>query len=107
MYKSLKLIGNKERSVATMTNLTCKDFKEQFMKISKDRFENSPEEIDDVINLMEDISQTDRAKEWRDQLEEISSAEEIVKQMSKMCDSSPGEDGVRLSYLLKGGLEIK
>ena len=36
-------------------------------------------------------------------LEDIPSAEEIITQMKRMNDSAPGKDGVRLSYLLKGG----
>ena len=64
VYKNLKMIGKKERSKAATTNLTGEDFKEQFMKVSKDCFENSPDDINDVIEMIEDISQTDIAKEW-------------------------------------------
>ena len=35
-------------------------------------------------------------------LEDIPSAKEIVTQIKRMKDSAPGQDGVRLSYLLKG-----
>jgi hypothetical protein len=43
---------------------------------------------------------------WREVLEATPSDEEILAQMKKMKDSSPGEDGVRLSYLLLAGPEI-
>lgn len=107
VYKNLKKLGGRGLTkVANTTNLTKEEFKEHFQKVSKDRFENTPEEIDEIIEEIEDISQTDEAKIWSEQLDEIPQREEIVEQMKKMKDSAPGEDGVRLSYLTKGGPEI-
>ena len=53
-----------------------------------------------AVDQMEDISQTELALQYRELLDKTQSMEEIVKQMS---DSAPGEDGVCLVYILKGG----
>ena len=110
VYKLLKRLGQRgERQVPVSTTLTKEDFQQHFMQVSKDRFENTPEDIDDMILNIEDVLNTDKAdlaREWRDNLEQIPSKEEIVTQMNKMKDSAPGKDGVRVSYLLKGGPEI-
>ena len=107
VYKNLKKLGGRGLTkAAATTNLTKEEFKEHFQKVSKDRFENTPEEIDAIVEEIEDISQTDEAKYWKEQLDEVPEKEEIVQQLKKMKDSAPGEDGVRLSYITKGGPEI-
>ena len=88
------------------TNITTDEFKQHFQAISKDRFENNPEDIEETVNMIDDISQTDRAKEQAEFLNSIPSREEILTQMNKMRESAPGKDGVRLIYLQKGGPEL-
>ena len=107
MYKNLRKLGRRGQKKATdTTNLMKEQFKEHFEKISKDRFENSPEEIDEVLSKIEDISQTETAQVWREELERVPEREEIVTQMKKMKNSAPGRDGVRLIYLLKAGPRV-
>ena len=104
VYKNLRKLGNRGRTKAPeTTNITKEEFKIHFQAISKDRFENPPEEVEAAVNEMEDISQSDRAVEWREMLEMTPTAEEVRIQMKQMRESAPGEDGVRLIYLLKGG----
>ena len=107
VYRNLKKLGQRERKTAAVnTNLTKEDFKVHFQKVSEKRFENTPEEIDNILEEVEDIRHTEKARQWKDQLEETPSREEIIEQMNKMKDSAPGEDGVRLRYLLRGGPAI-
>ena len=107
VYRNLKQLGKRDAKKATVnTNLTKEEFKEHFKKVSENRFENLPEDIDAIIEEVEDIRGTPKAEEWKEQLEETPSREEIIEQMNKMKDSAPGEDGVRISYLLKGGPTI-
>ena len=107
VYRNLKKLGQRERKTATVsTNLTKEDFKTHFQKVSEKRFENLPEEIDNILEEVEDIRNTEKAIQWKDRLEETPSREEILEQMNKMKDSAPGEDGVRLRYLMKGGPAI-
>ena len=107
VYKTLKKLGNRGKTKApNTTTLTKDDFREHFKKVSDTRFENDPEEIDRTLEKVEDIRDSEKATQWREQLEEIPSAEEVKEQMQKMRDSAPGEDGVRLSYLLEAGPEV-
>ena len=102
VYKNLKKLGGRGLTKqATTTNLMKEEFKEHFQKVSKDRFENTPEEIDKIVEEIEDISQTEDAKIWSEQLDEVPEREEIKEQLKKMKDSAPSENGVRLSYLTK------
>ena len=104
VYRNLKKLGNRDRKIASVsTNLTKEQFRNHFMKVSEKRFENPPEEIDKILEEVEDISETAEARHESEILEEVPSREEIIEQMNKMKDSAPGEDGVRLCYLLKGG----
>ena len=108
VYKKLKQLGTRGMTKAPeTTNLTKEQFKTHFQSVSKDRFENDPEEMEAAADLIEDISNTDKAMEWAAELDLTPSREEILEQMKKMnMVSAPGEDGVRLIYLLKGGPEV-
>ena len=104
MYKTLKELGVRDwKGPVKTTNITTNQFKEHFEKVSKDKFENLPEEIEIAVNEVEDISQTNLARDWRETLDSIPGREEILTQMKKMRESAPGGDGVRLIYLLRGG----
>ena len=107
VYRNLKRLGLRGmKKAGTTTNLTKEQFKDHFQNVSKDRFENRPEDIEEIIQEVVDISQTDKAKEWRDILDEVPEREEIREQIKLMRDSAPGEDGVRLNYILKGDVRI-
>jgi hypothetical protein len=106
VYKILKKLGQRgERKAPESTTLTKEDFQQHFKRVSEERFENTPEDIDNLLDELI-IEETDKTREWRERLEEVPSSEEIIEQMKKMKDSAPGKDGVRLSYLLKGGSDI-
>ena len=75
--------------------------------MSKERFENSPEEIDKAVADVEDISETELAVEWKEILDAVPSREEILEQIKGMRESAPGGDGVRLIYMMKGGESMK
>ena len=108
VYKNLRKLWKRGMTKAHIsTTLRKEDFKQHFQNISKDCFENLPEEINEIINQIENISETEKAKQWRDQMEEIPTGEEIIVQMRKMSESAPGEDGVCLIYLLQAGPEIQ
>ena len=107
VYKHLKKLGSRGITRAPeTTNITTEEFKTHFQAISKDRFENNPEDIEDIINLIDDISNTEEAREYAELLNTTPPREEILKQMKEMSESAPGKDGVRLIYLLNGGPEL-
>ncbi len=55
---------------------------------------------------MEEIEDLELKETWREALDAIPTREEILTQLKKMRESAPGENGVRLIYLLQGGEEI-
>ena len=76
------------------------------MAVSQERFENDPAFIEEVVDRAHDLRDLEKTREWRVKLNEPTDEEEVRKQMLKMRDSAPGEDGVRLKYLLKGGPKL-
>lgn len=87
----------------TASTLTTEMFRDHFKKVSEERFEEAPVNIFQAVDEAEDLRETDEGKEWGEELDLVPSREEIICQMKKMKDSAPGEDGVRLCYLLKSG----
>ena len=107
LYKTLRRIGMKEvKKGREETNISTAGFKVHFSKVSKDRFENDPQFIEEVVSETQDLRGTELAAEWSARLNRPPEREEILGQMGKMKDGAPGEDGVRLSYLLKGGVKV-
>ncbi len=105
MNKTMRELGRRGwKGPTDTTTITKEEFRDHFKGVSEERFENTPKEIEAAVN--EDISNTERAQIWNDFLEETPSREEILTEMKKMKDSAPGQDGVRLGMLLKGGEEI-
>ena len=77
------------------------------MKVSETRFENEPDDIKKFLDEVEDLSNTEEGLHWRDVLDATPDKEEVVKQIRKMNkDSAPGEDQIRLSYILLAGDEV-
>ena len=107
MYKVLKDLGKREwKGQTDSTTITKEEFREHFKKVSEQRFENTPDDIERAVNKVADISNTDTARQWGEMLETTPEREEILTEMKKMRDSAPGEDGVRLIMLMKGGEEV-
>ena len=108
LYKQLRKLGRREmKKTSKSTTITTERFRTHFKDVSKDRFENRTEEIERIANEIEDLSQTERVTQWRGDLEETPSREEIFAQMKQLRESAPVEDGVRLSYILKAGPTVK
>ena len=100
----MKRIGLKEvKKGRQETKVTTAKFRDHCSKVSKDRFENDPQFIEEVVSSTQDLRGSEKAAEWSARLNQPLDKEEILKQMGKMKDGAPGEDGVRLSYLLNGG----
>ena len=53
-----------------------------------------------------DLRTDPRTEEWRERLGRPPEREEIINEMKKMKDGAPGEDGARISYILKGGGKV-
>ena len=107
LYCGLRKLELREKKKAPVqTTITTERFHNHFMAVSQERFENSPDSIDAVVDRAEDLRGFEKTREWRVKLDEPPEEEEVGEQMLKMRDSAPGEDGIRLNYLLKGGLKV-
>ena len=108
VYRKLKDIGKRGTKLARIsTKITSEEFRNHFMKVSETRFENEPDDIKKFLDEVEDLSNTEEGLHWRDVLDATPDKEEVVKQISKMNkDSAPGEDQIRLSYILLAGDEV-
>ena len=63
VYKTLKEIGIRDwKGYVQTTNITTEQFKDHFEAVSKERFEILPEEIEEVVEVI-DISETEIARE--------------------------------------------
>ena len=62
--------------------------------------------MEEVVSSTQDLRGTEKAAEWSVKLNQPPEKEEILKQMGKMRDAAPGEDGVRLSYLINAGAAV-
>ena len=69
MHKSLKRLGTRGvKKVDTGTTLTKEEFREQFKKVSEERFENVPEEVEVVVDKAPDLRSDERTRGWRERL---------------------------------------
>ena len=100
MYKILRELGVRGRRMAGRGGLlTANDFKRQFERVSSERYEVSPEVIEEAVNGARDLRGDARAMEENARMNEVPSVEEIEEVMKEMRESAPGEDGVRISYV--------
>ena len=100
MYKILREIGvGTYKKAQATTTVTTDEFREHFSEVSKERYEVNPTELRAAVERVTDISDTERAREANNLINETPQEEEIVTEMKKVKDSAPGEDGVRMKYI--------
>ena len=104
VYKSLRTLGGRGvKKVAAGTTISTSEFREHFKRVSVARFENAPEEIERVVAQAVDLREDERTKGWRERLGRPPDRQEVEREMGKMKEGAPGEDGVRLCFVKKGG----
>ena len=107
LYRRLKKLGVRDmKKDMKGTNVTTPQFRDHFKRVSEEKFENLPEDIERVVDMAEDLRHGEEAQEWREYLNKVPDFDEVVEQMQMMRDSAPGEDGVRLSFLWNGGRAV-
>ena len=107
MYKCLRKIGTKGGKAPESNMITVSEFKEHFERVGKERFEEDPSVIASVIERVQDMRGSERARCANERLNEMPEREEIECAMKDMKESAPGEDGVRLMYISKACEEVK
>ena len=82
VYKHLKLLGKKDFKTAPIsTNITTDQFRDHFKKVTEKRFENTPEEIDEVVDSLKDRRGEPEAEEWKRILDKTPDRKEIMDQI--------------------------
>ena len=107
MYKCLRKLGTRGSKAVRGCMITAQEFKEHFERVSSERYEEEPGVIQGVIGRVGDLRGNDRAREANERLNEMPESEEIMRAMKEMKESAPGEDGVRVGYILKACREVK
>ena len=80
VYKNLKVLGTRGvKKVAAETTLTKEEFREHFKKVSEERFENLPEELERVVDKAPDLREDERTKGWRERLGRPPEREEVER----------------------------
>ena len=87
--------------------ISTDEFRDHFSALSANRFENSPRDMELALERTKDLRRTTVARELNDLLNEMPEEEEIYKEMKRVKDSAPGEDGVRMRYITQADPEIQ
>ena len=104
LYRNLKKLECRGyKKAPTTTDITNEEFKVHFQKVSKERFENDLQFLEEVVDMADDLRGTAKAVEWEEKLNAVPEFEEMVEEIKLMRESAPGEDRIRLCFLLKGG----
>ena len=108
MYKLMREIGTRGYKKAPSShNINVGVFKSHFKQVSRCRYEEDTRRLEEILEEVEDISNTDRAREANDLINEEPEEEEIEDIMKGVKDSAPGEDNIRMSYIWHSCTEIK
>ena len=99
MYKILYKLGTRGQKATGEHTLTTEDFKKQFEKVSKDRYEEPPWETGAAVDRARDFRGDRRAIEEEERLNRLISEAEVRKAIKEIRESSPGEEGVRIGYI--------
>ena len=69
------------------------------LKVSSERYEELPNEIEEAVRNARDLRGDERAIAANVEMNRVPSRNEIVSAMKEMKESAPGEDGVRMCYI--------
>ena len=108
MYRILREIGaGQSKTAPATTTITTGQFKKHFEKLSSQRFERRPQEIERAAARAEDKRRDPEAIEANQLLNETPQEEEIIEAIKYMKDGAPGEDNLRISYIREAHSSVK
>ena len=103
VYKSLRTLGGRGvKKVDTGTTITKEEFRGHFKRVSEERFENVPEEVERVVDRAVDLRGDERTKGWRERLGRPPDGAKVVKELGRMKSAAPEGGFVQLCFLKKG-----
>ena len=104
VYKTLRNLGTRDSKPKTGTTITADKFKNHFMKVSQDRYENDPGELGAAVGYYRHLRAFQQAN---DTLNQPPTKIEISESMEKVNGSAPGKCGVRMVYIRAACPRIK
>ena len=107
MYKCLRKIVARGIKAAESCMISTNDFKSHFESVSRERYEEDPSVIESVIERVVDLRMEGRALVANGGMNDMHESEEIMKAMKETRESTPGEDDVRLSYIMNACDEVR
>ena len=107
MYETLRTLGGRDRKAQEGHNITTETFKNHFQKITEDRYEVDPQEMERTVEEVTDLRNTQKAREANDFMNETPEEEEIMRAIKETKDSAPGKDGVRVGYIREATPEVR
>ena len=102
MYKALNSLSKRDWKAPRSTTITVEQFRDHFDGITRDRYEELPRSIAEVVSQVRDLREDEESREVSRQIDGEPSELEIRDAMKEMRDSAPGEDEVRIDYIRKG-----
>ena len=106
MYMALNRFCKRDWKAPTSTTINVEQFRDHFEGITRDRYEELPRAIAEIVSQVRDLRDEEESREVSREIDGEPSELEIHGAMKEMRDSAPGEDEVRLDYIRKGGAEI-
>ena len=107
VYTALRRIGLRGCKPAESGSIDKETFKEHFEEVSKERFEERPNDILQRVREMGDYRLDPKHMEANDVMNRTPDENEIIKCIAEVKDSAPGRDGVRISYIREACEELK
>ena len=83
--------------------ITVQQFRDHFEGITRDRYEELPRAIAEVLSQVRDLKNDEESREASREIDGELSELEIRGAMKEMRVSASREDEVRLDYIRKGG----
>ena len=105
IYKALNRLSKRDWKAARSTTISVEQFRDHFAGITRDRYEELPRAIAEVVSQVRDPRDDEEYREVIREIDGEPSELEIRGTMKEMNDSTPGDE-VRLDYIRKGGAEI-
>ena len=106
MYKALNRLSKSDWKAPGSTIITVEQFRVHFEGITRDRYEELPRAIAEVVSQVRDLRNDEESREVSREIDGEPSELEERRAMKEMRDSAQGEDEVMLDYIWKGGAEI-
>ena len=96
----LRKLGMRDSKAARAAeHFSPEEYKQHFEKVSQERYERTPEEIQQLINQIPIPPLNAETAKACEALERDLTKAEVLEAIREMKDGAPGSDGVRISFV--------